>query len=181
MADCLQVCSAADVVSFIESFRKAAMQLCPDKIDLCKDAVSIPGITMTYVLNKSLEKDKTRELDVPIGLCHICRNKREQLQNCCCNGVLKCGGYCEECQIDLQAFQKCECGKAVVYELLRTGMVGGQEQVFTRYHEKDITRIRSHVYREESKLIKISKLIMQICYIFAGQVMQCPVVKKRRL
>ena len=31
----------------------------PDKIDVCKDAVSIPGISMTYVLNKSLEKIKS--------------------------------------------------------------------------------------------------------------------------
>ena len=40
------------------------------------------------------------------------------------------------------------------YELLRTGMVGGPAQVFTRYHEKDIKSIRSHVYGEKSKLIK---------------------------
>ena len=33
-------------------------------------------------------------------------------------------------------------------------MVGGPAQVFTRYHEKNITRIRSHVYAEKSKLTK---------------------------
>ena len=33
-------------------------------------------------------------------------------------------------------------------------MVGGPAQVFTRYHEKDITRIRSYVYEEKSKLAK---------------------------
>ena len=33
-------------------------------------------------------------------------------------------------------------------------MVGGPAQVFTRYHEKDITRIRSHMYGEKSKLTK---------------------------
>ena len=33
-------------------------------------------------------------------------------------------------------------------------MVGGPAQVFTRYHEKDITRIRSHVYGEKRKLTK---------------------------
>ena len=41
---------------FIEGFRKMAGQYYPDKIDVCKDAVSIPGISMTYVLSKSLEK-----------------------------------------------------------------------------------------------------------------------------
>ena len=35
-----------------------AGQYYPDKIDVCKDAVSIPGISMTYMLNKSLEKTK---------------------------------------------------------------------------------------------------------------------------
>ena len=33
-------------------------------------------------------------------------------------------------------------------------MVGGPAQVFTRYHEKDITRIRSHMYGEKRKLTK---------------------------
>ena len=38
--------------------------------------------------------------------------------------------------------------------LLKTGMVVGSAQVFTRYREKDITRIRSHVHEEKSKLTK---------------------------
>ena len=67
---------------------------------------------------------------------------------------MKCGGYCKECQLDMQALEKCKCKETVAYELLRTGMVGGPAQVFTRYHEKDITRIRSHVYEEKTKLTK---------------------------
>ena len=39
-----------------------AGQCYPDKIDVCKDAVSIPSISMTYVLNKSLEKNKGLKL-----------------------------------------------------------------------------------------------------------------------
>ena len=54
----------------------------------------------------------------------------------------------------MQALKKCECEKAAVFDLLRTGMVGGPAQVFTRYHEKDITRIRSHVYGEKDMLTK---------------------------
>ena len=50
----------------------------------------------------------------------------------------------------MQALEKCVCEKTAVYELLRTGMVGWPAQVFTRYHEKDITCIRSH----EGKLTK---------------------------
>ena len=60
------------------------------------------------------------------------------------------GDYCEECQSDIQALEKCGCEKTAVCELLRTGMVGGPAQVFTRYHEKDITRIRFHVYGERA-------------------------------
>ena len=54
----------------------------------------------------------------------------------------------------MQALEKCVCKKTAVYELLKTGMVGRPAQVFTRYHEKDITRIRSHVYEEKLKIEK---------------------------
>ena len=56
MGDWLQVYNVADVVPFIVAFKKMAGQYCPDKIDISKDAVSIPGISVTYVLNKYLEK-----------------------------------------------------------------------------------------------------------------------------
>ena len=36
-----------------------ARQYYPDKIDVCKDVVSIPGISIIYVLSKSLEKTKS--------------------------------------------------------------------------------------------------------------------------
>ena len=58
MGGWLWVCDAADVVPFIEAFRKMTEHYYPDKIDVCKDAVSISNISMTYVLNKSLEKTK---------------------------------------------------------------------------------------------------------------------------
>ena len=57
-------------------------------------------------------------------------------EHCKCNGALKCGGYCEECQVDMQILEKCGSEKAAVYALLRTDMVGGPAQVCTRYHEK---------------------------------------------
>ena len=50
MEDWLLVCNVADVIAFIEAFRKMAGQYYPDKIDICKDVVSIPGISMKYVL-----------------------------------------------------------------------------------------------------------------------------------
>ena len=56
MGDWLRGYNIANVVPFIEAFRKMTGQYYPDKIEVCKDAVSIPGKSMIYVLNKSLEK-----------------------------------------------------------------------------------------------------------------------------
>ena len=109
MGDWLRVYNAADVAPFIVAFRKMAQHYYSDKIDVCKDAVSILGISMTYVLNKSLEKNKKLELYSPGGICHLTRDIREELQHCSCNGALKCGVYCEECQLDMKALEKCEC------------------------------------------------------------------------
>ena len=56
MGNWLRVYNVADFVPFIEAFRKMPKQYYPDKIAVCKDAVSIPGISMTYALSKSLKK-----------------------------------------------------------------------------------------------------------------------------
>ena len=90
------------------------------------------------MLNKFLEKNKGLALYSTGCICHLCRDIREELQHCSCNGALKFSAYCKECQLDMQAQERCGCEKAAVYELLRTGMVGEPAQVFTRYHEKDI-------------------------------------------
>ena len=75
----------------------------------------------------------------------------------------------------MQALGRCECEKAALYELLRTSMVGGPAQVFTRYHEKVITRIRSHVYGEKSKLTRdiIGYDANSLYLYFSGDVMPC--------
>ena len=75
----------------------------------------------------------------------------------------------------MQASEKSECEKAAVCGLLRTGMVGGPAQVFTRYYEKDITCIRSHVYGEKSKLTKCVTLYdANSLYLYcSGDVMPC--------
>ena len=61
---------------------------------------------MTYVLNKSMEKNKGLKLYSPGGICHLCRDKQEELQHCSCNDALWCGCYCEERQSDMQALEK---------------------------------------------------------------------------
>ena len=128
MGDWLRVYNVADVAPFIEAFRKMAGQYYLGNVDICKDAVSIPGISMTFVLKKSLKKNKGLRLYSPGGICHLCRDIQEELQHCSCNGALKRGDYCKECKVDLQALEKCDCEKTALYELLSTGMVGGQRK-----------------------------------------------------
>ena len=55
----------------------------------------------------------------------------------------------------MKDLEKCKCEKTAIYDLLRTGMVGGPAQVFKRYHEKEITCISSHVFGEKGKLTKV--------------------------
>ena len=75
----------------------------------------------------------------------------------------------------MQALEKCGCEKVAVYELLRTGMVDGPAQVFTRCHEKDITHIRCYVYGRKSKLTKgILGYDANFLYLYcSGDVMRC--------
>ena len=153
MGDWLRAYNVEDVVPSIEAFKKMAEQYYPDKTDVCKDAVSIPDISMSYVLNKSSEKNKGLELYSLGDICHLCQDIQEELQHCSCNGVLKCGGYCKECKLDILALERCSCEKTAAYELLRTGMVGGPVQVFTRYMKKT-SHARPHLYEEKSKLKK---------------------------
>ena len=47
MGDWLRVYNVADVVPFIKAFKKMAEQYYLDKTDGCKDAVSIPSISLT--------------------------------------------------------------------------------------------------------------------------------------
>ena len=77
--------------------------------------------------------------------------------------------------LGMQALEKCECKKRAVYDLLRTGMVGGPAQGFTRYREKDIICIRPGVYGEKSKLTKgVIGYDAKALYLYcSGDVMPC--------
>ena len=98
MDHALRVCNLADVEPFAEALKKTAEQYYPDKIDMLKDAVSIPGISMTYVLNKAIDNDKNLELYAPGGACNMCKEKKSQLDGCECDGALKTEAYCTDCQ-----------------------------------------------------------------------------------
>ena len=78
MMDWLRVYNKADVISFIKAVTKTHKQYCPNEIDMLKDAISIPGISMTYVLNKTLKMKKPGdpELYAPGQPCeHKCNEE----------------------------------------------------------------------------------------------------------
>ena len=133
MKDWLKEYNLADVEPFIEALGKTREQYYPDEIDLLKDAVSIPGISMTYVLNEAEKRRKYSELAL-----------FAPGEPCKCKCSDDCGEKgCEDCK---EVRKACEtCTKNEAYEILTTGMVGGPSIVFCRYAEAGISKIRSHI------------------------------------
>ena len=138
MKDWLKEYNLADVEPFIEALEKTREQYYPDEIDLLKDAVSIPGISMTYVLNKALKRKKYSEPDLfaPGEPCK-CECSSDDCQK---KGCEKCKEIRDNCEI---------CTKNEAYEMLTTGMIGGPSIVFCRHAEAGVSKIRSHIYSEE--------------------------------
>ena len=135
MKDWLKEYNLTDVEPFIEALEKTREQYYPDEIDLLKDAVSIPGISMTYVLNKALKIKKKFDPDLfaPGDPCKCkCKNDCEEVR------CKKCKGIRDNCEI---------CTKNEAYEMLTTGMIGGPSIVFCRHAEAGVSKIRSHIYR----------------------------------
>ena len=141
MLDWLREYNVADVEPFLEAVDKTRHQYFNDNLDILKDAVSIPGISLKYVLNKALKKRPKCELYAPGDPCkHTCKET-------CTN---------KKCEMCKEVKKACEvfCGKNEAYELLRTGMVGVPAIVFTRYHKREKTRIRAHIYGRNGKKCK---------------------------
>ena len=140
MKDWLKEYNLADVEPFKEALEKTREQYYPDEIDLLKDAVSIPGISMTYVSNKALKIKKKSDPDLfaPGDPCKCkCKN------DCQKKGCEKCKEIRDNCEI---------CTKNEAYEMLTTGMIGGPSIVFCRHAEAGVSKIRSHIYsRSDSK------------------------------
>ena len=113
----------ADVEPFMEALDKTRRQYYPTEIDILMDAVSIPGISMNYVLNKALRWREKNELELYAAYdpcTHKCKQDRFKNQCTACNKVKK------ECK---------KCSKNATYELLKTGIAGGPCMVFFRYAE----------------------------------------------
>ena len=139
MEDWLEEYNLADVKPFINALEKTREQYYPDEIDLLKDAVSIPGISMNYVLNKALKMKKKSgpDLFAPGDPCK-------------CKCKVDCEKFpCEGCK---QTRKDCKIHtKNEAYEILTTGMVGGPSIVFCRYAEAGVSKIRSHIYSRSDR------------------------------
>ena len=163
MKDWLKEYNLADVTPFIEALEKTREQYYPDEIDLLKDAVSIPGISMMYVLNEALKRKKYSEPDLfaPGEPC-----KCECSSDDCgkTEGCEKCKEIRDNCKI---------CTKNEAYEMLKTGMIGGPSIVFCRYGEAGVSKIRSHIYSEKAKTCRsVHGLDSNSLYLFcSGQEM----------
>ena len=164
MEDWLEEYNLADVKPFINALEKTREQYYPDEIDLLKDAVSIPGISMNYVLNKALKMKKKSEPDLfaPGDPCK-------------CKCKVDCEKFpCEGCK---QTRKDCKIHtKNEAYEILTTGMVGGPSIVFCRYAEAGVSQIRSHIYsRADAKTCRsVQGLDANSLYLYcSGQEMPC--------
>ena len=162
MKDWLKEYNLADVEPFIEALEKTREQYYPDEIDLLKDAVSIPGISMTYVLNKALKMKKKSDPDLfaPGDPCKCkCKN------DCQKKGCEKCKKIRDNCKI---------CTKNEAYEMLTTGMIGGPSIVFCRHAEAGVSKIRSHIYEDAKACRSVLGLDANSLYLFcSGQEMPC--------
>ena len=179
MKDWLKEYNLADVKPFIEALEKTREQYYPDEIDLLKDAVSIPGISMTYVLNKALKMKQKSDPDLfaPGEPCK-CKcsgeagapaepEKAKLGDDCKKVGCEKCKEIRDNCKI---------CTKNEAYEMLTTEMIGGPSIVICRYAEAGVSKIRSHIYsRADTKICRsVHGLDANSLYLFcSGQEMPC--------
>ena len=163
MEDWLKKYNLADVKPFIDALEKTREQYYPDEIDLLKDAVSIPGISMNYVLNEALKRKKYSEPDLfaPGEPCK-CECSSDDCGKARCE---KCKEIRKDCKI---------CTKNEAYEMLTTGMIGGPSIVFCRYAEAGVSQIRSHIYEDAKTCRAVLGLDANSLYLFcSGQEMPC--------
>ena len=162
MEDWLKEYNLADVKPFIDALEKTREQYYSDEIDLLKDAVSIPGISVMYVLNEPSKRKKYSEPDLfaPGEPCKCeCSDDCEKASCKDCKEVRK------DCKI---------CSKNEAYEMLTTGMIGGPSIVFCRYAEAGVSQIRSHIYEDAKTCRAVLGLDANSLYLYcSGQEMPC--------
>ena len=141
MMDWLRVYNEADIILFIKAVDKTRNQYYPNEIDMLKDAVIILGISMTYMLNKTLKMKELGDHKL-YALGQTCKHKCSD--TCLGIGCKDCERFRADCT---------QWSKNKSYKLLKTGMVGGPSIVFRRYVEVGKTAIRSHIY-PDAKICK---------------------------
>ena len=101
MMDSLREYNLADVIPFVEALKNTREQYYANEIDMLKDSVSIPGISMTYVLNKAL--DMGADLYAPGQPCsHTCQNDYVKIS---CKACKRVKIHCTSCAKDRQTVQ----------------------------------------------------------------------------
>ena len=141
---------------FIEAVDKTHQQYYPDEINMLKGVVSILGISMSYILSKSLKMKKISNLEL-------------------FTPGQPCFHKCEECEVDSKpSCEKCkkvwsncmQYTKNKPYELLRTGMVGGPSIVFCWYHASGI---HSHQYADVKICSKVIGFDVNSLYLYCSR------------
>ena len=162
MKDWLKEYNLADVTPFIEALEKTREQYYKDEIDLLKDAVSIPGISMMYVLNEALKRKKYSEPDL-----------FAPGEPCKCKCSYDCKEGCEKCE-EIRDGNCKICTKNEAYEMLKTGMIGGPSIVFCRYAEAGVSKIRSHIHKKAKTCQAVLGFDANSLYLFcSGREMPC--------
>ena len=162
MLDWLKEYNLNDVIPFLEALEKTRSLYYPDEIDISKDAVSIPGVSMRAVLNKyqKMKKKGDPELYAPGQYC-----------------IHRCKKFCNDdfCKICYKIRKDCKiCDKNKSYKLLKTGMVGGPSIIFMRYAEAQKTTIRPHKYKNPENCVRIVGYDANGLYLScSGQEMPC--------
>ena len=91
--------------------------------------------------------------------------------------IHKCSKFCnkEFCEKCYKIMKDCKiCDKNKIYNLLKTGMVGGPSIIFMRYAERGKTKIRSHKYKFTKNCVRVVGYDANALYLFAaGQKMPC--------
>ena len=81
MMDWLREYNLADIIPFLKAVDRERKRYYKDEIEMLRDVVSILGISMTYVLNKALKKQRSREPEL-YAPGHPCTHTREG-DGCC--------------------------------------------------------------------------------------------------
>ena len=136
---------------------------------MLKDVVNIPGISMTFVLNKALKMKKPGDPDLyaPGQPCkHKCYEEDWRLGAACL------GIGCEDCK-QVRA-DHTVCTKNKPYELLKTGTNRGPGIIFCQYAKVEKSQIRSHKYRNPKTCTSVIRFDANSLYLYcSGQEMPC--------